>query len=55
MGEQTFWRRMHPTRLHALYDAWFSMAAAGRKEPAPLPDPPKEKKSLYEFLMGGGA
>lgn len=50
MGEQTFWRRMNPARLHALYDAWFSMAAAGRREPEP---PVKERKSLYEFLMGG--
>lgn len=51
MDELTFWRRMNPARLHALYDAFFSMAAAGRQPETP----PKEKKSLYEFLVAGGA
>lgn len=50
MDEQTFWRRMNPARLHALFDAWFSMARGGRREPEP---PPKEKRSLYEYLRGG--
>ncbi len=44
MDEQSFWRRMTPARLHALYAARFGPPAA--QETAP-------PRSLSEYLMGG--
>lgn len=53
MDEESFWRRTNPARLHALFDAWFSLAAAEpRRESAPQ-EKNREKKSLYEYLKGG--
>lgn len=43
MDEESFWRRMTPARLHALYAARFGPPAA--QETAP--------RSLSEYLMGG--
>lgn len=51
MEESVFWRQMNPARLHALYDAWFGLQAAGSPQ-QPLPEPPKKKQSLYEYLSG---
>lgn len=44
MDEQTFWRRMTPARLHALYTARFGPVPARTAAPA---------RSLSEYLMGG--
>ena len=53
MDELSFWRRMNPARLHALYDAWFSMAAAERRTEEPPPE--TEGRSLYQFFTNGGS
>jgi len=45
-SEETFWRRMNPARLHALFNARFRPVKA--KEPAD-----GGKKSLSEYLRGG--
>jgi len=48
MDEETFWRRMNPVRLHALYSAHFGLP----KEP-PKVEQEEKPISLSEYLRGG--
>ena len=53
-SEESFWRKMNPARLHALFNAYFRprdlqvshSPAADRRQDEP--------RSLSAYLMGGG-